>query len=215
MKTETPQANCAPHIVLASASPRRIDLMKNLGIDFLVKPSDLDEVVKEALEPGEIVTELAAHKAARVLALTLAEKLYPQGEPIVVLGSDTIVVLDKDVLGKPPDREGAIAMLKRLSGRKHEVYTGVCVLFIDEHGQQKVYQEVDVSNVYFRQLGQAEIENYVDTGEPMDKAGSYALQGIGAFLIAKIEGCVTNIIGLPVPKTLKLLRRCGINILGQ
>jgi septum formation protein len=206
---------CAPHIVLASSSPRRIELMKNLGIDFLVKPSDLDEVVKEALEPGEIVTELAAHKAQRVLELVVGEKLYPQGEPIVVLGSDTIVVLDKDVLGKPPDRPSAIAMLKRLSGRKHEVYTGVCVLFVEESGQVKVYQEVDVSNVYFRQLGETEIENYVDTGEPMDKAGSYALQGIGAFLIAKIEGCVTNIIGLPVPKTVKLLRRCGINILGQ
>lgn len=205
----------APHIVLASSSPRRIELMKNLGIDFLVKPSDLDEVVKEALEPGEIVTELAAHKAGRVLDLVIGEQLYPQGEPIVVLGSDTIVVLDKDVLGKPPDRASAIAMLKRLSGRKHEVYTGVCVLYADESGQVKVYQEVDVSNVYFRQLGETEIENYVDTGEPMDKAGSYALQGIGAFLIAKIEGCVTNIIGLPVPKTVKLLRRCGINILGQ
>jgi septum formation protein len=204
--------NVNPAIILASSSPRRIELMQNLGLRFEILPADIDEVTS-AQGPAEIVTDLAYLKAKRVKELLNEKKGNLAKQPYVILAADTIVVLDGDVLNKPNDRDDAIAMLTRLSHRCHEVFTGVHLIHCQAEGTVS-YQDVGVSKVYFRQLQKREIEHYVDTKEPMDKAGAYALQGIGAFLVEKIEGCPTNIIGLPISRTVALLRQCQISILG-
>ncbi len=203
-----------PAIILASSSPRRIELMQNLGLRFEILPADIDEVTEHAQVPAEIVTELAYMKAKRVQELFVSKKSRLIKKPHVILAADTIVVLEGDVLGKPTDTADAIAMIFRLSGKCHEVFTGVHVINYRSEGTVS-YQDVGVSKVYFRQLQKGEIEHYVDTKEPMDKAGAYALQGIGAFLVEKIEGCPTNIIGLPIARTIALLRKCEISILGS
>jgi len=170
-------------------------------------------VTEHAQVPAEVVTELAYMKAKRVQEILQEKKSKLLLQPHVILAADTIVVLEGDVLGKPEDRVDAIAMLSRLSQTCHEVYTGVHVIHQDEE-KTVAYQDVGLSKVFFRKLDKKEIEAYVDTKEPMDKAGAYALQGIGAFLVEKIEGCATNIIGLPVPRTVDLLRKCRIKIMG-
>jgi len=205
--------NLNPPIILASSSPRRIELMQNLGLRFEILPADIDEVTEHAQVPAEIVTELAFMKAKRVQEILQEKKSKLLLQPHVILAADTIVVLEGDILGKPNDRDDAISMLTRLSKTCHEVFTGVHVIHRGEN-TTVAYQDVGVSKVYFRSLDRKEIESYVDTKEPMDKAGSYALQGIGAFLVEKIEGCPTNIIGLPVPRTVDLLRKCHVKIMG-
>ncbi|MBS1991615.1 MAG: septum formation inhibitor Maf [Cyanobacteria bacterium SZAS LIN-3] len=205
--------NPNPPIVLASASPRRIELMQNLGLRFEIIPADIDEVTEHAQIPAEIVAELAYLKAKRVQEILQEKKSKLRLQPHVILAADTIVVLDGEVLGKPDNKEHAVEMLTRLSGTCHEVFTGVHVIHQSE-GSTEAYHDVGMSKVFFRQLQKSEIESYVATKEPMDKAGAYALQGIGAFLVEKIEGCPSNIIGLPVPKTVALLRRCGLKVMG-
>lgn len=202
-----------PHgkIVLASTSPRRKDLLTALGLTFQVQPSTIDEIMDPDLEPERLVLNLARQKTEDVFN-SLTRK--PVTERLLVLGADTIVVLDGKFLGKPTDRADAIAMLKRLSGRAHEVYTGVSLIVKEEDGSTNESQSCERSTVYFRNLEDRELEAYVDTGEPMDKAGAYALQGIGAALIEKIEGSHTNIVGLPIPNVVSLLRDCGYPILG-
>ena len=194
--------------------------MKNLGLTFEVLPADIEEITEHAQTPGEVVAELALMKARRTQEI-LKERLSAQvaekpaaAAPYVILAADTLVILDNDILGKPVDRAEAISMLERMSARSHEVYTGVHVIYQDGEGKQHDLDDVGISRVHFRKLTRSEIENYVDSGEPMDKAGAYALQGIGAFLLEGIEGCPTNIIGLPLPLTMALLRRCNISILG-
>jgi len=202
-----------PPIILASSSPRRIELMQNLGLRFEILPADIDEVTEHAQVPAEVVAELAYMKAKRVQEILQEKRSKLLTQPHVILAADTIVVLEDDVLGKPEDRADAIAMLTRLSQTCHEVFTGVHVIHKD--GEKTIaHHDVGVSKVFFRKLDKQEIESYVDTGEPMDKAGAYALQGIGAFLVEKIEGCPTNIIGLPIPRTVDLLRKCRIKIMG-
>lgn len=206
-------------IVLASASPRRISLVKNLGLDFEILPSDIDEIVRPGLSPAEVVAELAESKASRVQELirerggTIAQGDY------VIIAADTIVVFEDDILGKPADREDAIAMLTRLVGNRHQVFTGVHILDVSainlDKSEIRRYHDVEVASVEFRPLSLVEISNYVDTKEPMDKAGAYALQGIGAFMIEKIEGSPSNIIGLPLVLTTRMLRQCGIKIMGE
>lgn len=208
-----------PHLILASSSPRRIDLIKNLGLKFEILPSDLDEIVDAALTPSQVVAELAESKAARV-----KELIQKRGGAIaqshhVILAADTIVVFEGDILGKPVDRDHAIAMLTRLVGNTHEVYTGVHVISVNQSLENQTaavaHHEIEVAKVEFRKLSATEIANYVDSKEPMDKAGSYALQGIGAFMINKIEGSPSNIIGLPLVRTINLLRKCGVQIMGE
>jgi septum formation protein len=135
------------------------------------------------------------------------------------LAADTIVVFEGDILGKPVDRDHAIAMLTRLVGNTHEVYTGVHVISVNQSLENQTavvaHHEIEVAKVEFRKLSATEIANYVDSKEPMDKAGSYALQGIGAFMINKIEGSPSNIIGLPLVRTINLLRKCGVQIMGE
>ncbi|MBU6450452.1 MAG: septum formation protein Maf [Cyanobacteria bacterium REEB67] len=196
--------------------------MKNLGLSFEVLPADIEEITEHAQTPGEVVAELALMKARRTQQILEERRAGEAGAmstqaasaPYVILAADTLVILDNDILGKPTDRAEAISMLKRMSARSHEVYTGVHVIYKEAADKQHEHHEVGISRVHFRKLSTSEIENYVDSGEPMDKAGAYALQGIGAFLLEGIEGCPTNIIGLPLPLTMSLLRRCNISILG-
>ena len=177
-------------IVLASASPRRKELMKNMGLDFSVVVSDADESrADRSVPPGIYVEELAFLKAAAA-----AKKLQKRNDKIVV-SADTIVVLDDDILGKPRDASDAFAMLKRLSGRSHKVYTGFCVLRLSDG--RMVCHDV-CTEVCFRPLSDEKIESYIKTGEPMDKAGAYGIQGLGAMLIDGINGDYFNVVGLPV-----------------
>lgn len=195
-------------LVLASNSPRRKDLLKNLGLNFEVMPSNVDESFDPKLPPAEVVTILAEAKAREI-----GRRLNQTGtsQPTIIVGSDTLVVLDNKIFGQPKSQLEAVQMLKQLSGRQHTVYTAVSLLKLPE---QTTSTACDSSKVFLRHLQPAEIEAYVQTGEPMDKAGAYALQGIGAALVEKVEGCVTNIIGLPVPVVVRLLRESGVKILG-
>jgi septum formation protein len=203
-----PRALNKTRIVLASGSPRRIELLKNLGLSFEVIPSNVDETIPPGISPEELVEMLAIQKAEDVLT-----SLDPH-EDLVIIGADTMVVLDGELIGKPMDVEDAKAMLGRLSERTHVVFTGVAVLEKRRNAELKRFQHVEKSFVTFRKLEEPEIEAYLATKEPMDKAGAYALQGVGAALVEKIEGCYTNIIGLPIPKTVSILRQAGVNILG-
>lgn len=197
-------------IVLASGSPRRLDLLAGLGLKFEVLVSDIDEQT-DLKEPSAIVRHLSLAKA-----LAVAERLSPQTEDggekrTLVIGADTIVVIDGEALGKPESPLHAYEMLMRLSGRAHQVFTGVAVVDCADRSSKTLHQ---VSHVYFRQLDPAEVRHYVSLPEPMDKAGAYALQGVASAFVQRIDGCYTNIIGLPVPDTLNLLREFGLPVLG-
>jgi septum formation protein len=205
-------------LILASMSPRRISLLKNLGLEFEVIPSGMDEIVDPALTPEQVVAQLAEQKAQDVFA-QIKERINESEIPFLIIAADTMVVLNGKLLGKPTDREDAIRMLEGLSGNSHEVQTGVAVVRAEKTAgnsgiKKSMVSLVENSKVTFRPLKRSEIEAYVDTGEPMDKAGAYALQGIGAALVSKIDGSDSNVIGLPVARTVELLRRSGMVILG-
>lgn len=194
------------NLILASLSPRRAELLRQIGLSFQVAPSHVQE--GEPQEPFEHwVQELAMTKA-------LAAKT--SGD-CVVLAADTIVVCENRVLGKPADEDEANAMLKFLSGKKHQVLTGVCVVRAagDLTREKEVYRDVESTRVWFRTLSEAERQAYVSSGEPLDKAGAYGIQGLGALLVERIEGCYFNVVGLPLVKTMQLLRRAGFVLLGQ
>jgi septum formation protein len=189
-----------PTLVLASASPRRRDLLRRLGLDPALRPVDLDETPHDVEPPHDLVVRLAAAKAA-------AGTDRGEGDE-VVLAADTEVVLDGTVLGKPVDDADAAAMLRRLNGRTHEVVTGLAV----RRGEIARLATVTTA-VTFRHLTDDEIAWYVATGEPSGKAGAYALQGAGAVLVASIAGSDTNVIGLPLAETVALLREVGLDLL--
>jgi len=193
-------------IVLASASPRRAELLRQAGLTFRVVPSRLDE--------GKPVKPWA--QWVRDAARFKAESLLPRvGE--VILAADTIVVMGERVLGKPQNKHEAAAMLEFLSGRVHEVMTGICVVHMMGNNEKdvRIYQDVEITKVYFRNLTAQEIAAYVASAEPLDKAGAYGIQGLGALLVERIEGCYFNVVGLPLVKTMQLLRRCGVAVLGE
>lgn len=203
-------------LILASQSPRRIDLLSKLGLQFEVVPSDKEEIIPPGLSPEEVVLAIAEQKGEEVLS-RLSKRIEGEDAPFLILAADTLVVFEGDLLGKPSDREEAIKMLERLSGQTHIVHTGVVVFRAEKtnNGLKKSsINTVESSRVTFRPLTRAEIEAYVDTKEPMDKAGAYALQGIGAALVSKIDGSDSNVIGLPVARAVDLLRRSGMHILG-
>ncbi len=180
-------------IILASASPRRSDLMKQAGFDFRVSTCNTDESYSDSLTPAEIVMELSLRKADAVF-----DKEMPENDAVVV-AADTIVSLDNEILGKPKDRKDAVRMLTELSGRKHQVYTGVAMYYY-VGGRVFIENFADCANVFFRELSQDLINEYVDSWEPMDKAGAYGIQGLGAVLVDKIEGDFYTIVGLPISK---------------
>ncbi len=190
-------------LVLASASPRRSELLRAAGIEFTVRVADIDETVLPGESPGDYVRRLAGEKAQAVARA---------GE--MVLGADTTVVIGGEIAGKPVDAEDARRMLKLLSGQWHEVLTGVSLI---RSGQ--IISEVAVTRVKFSELTEAEIDWYVSTGEPMDKAGAYGIQGYASRFVEGIEGNYSNVVGLPVQVVYRLLKEfelriadCGLRI---
>ena len=188
------------HLVLASASPRRADLLRAAGFTFDTLPVDVDERFLPGEKPGEAVSRLAEAKA--VAAATAL------GPDAVVLGADTTVVIGGQALGKPADTTDAERMLRLLSGQSHEVMTGMCLL----QGQRRLVH-VETSRVRMAPLSEAEIAWYASTGEPSDKAGAYAVQGLGSRFIEGIEGSYSNVVGLPISSLYTLMKELGCAIL--
>ena len=192
-------------IILASNSPRRRELLSSLGIEFEVVTDNSLEVVGENLLPEEIVCELAEFKWTNV-----TQKL-PSGTDAVVISADTVVSVDGKVLGKPTDEDDAEKMLTMLSGRSHFVYTGVCVRDTFSKKKKKFYVKTEV---FFKNLDIIEIKDYINTGEPMDKAGAYGIQDFGALFVEKIHGDYFNVVGLPICKLSEVLKKdFGIKII--
>ena len=190
-------------IVLASASPRRRELLEMLKIKNLeIIPAKGEETVDETLPPDELVRALSRQKAQEVYERTEGR------DECVFIGSDTIVYLDGAVLGKPADEAGAKQMLRSLSGRSHTVYTGVTVI-----SGGRAISEAEETKVFFRELSDAEIDAYIATGEPMDKAGAYGAQGIASLFVERLEGDFFNVMGLPVCRLGRMLEKQGVNIL--
>ncbi|HVO49210.1 MAG TPA: Maf family protein [Steroidobacteraceae bacterium] len=186
----------SPSLCLASVSPRRRELLSQIGVTYTVAAADIDESVRGGETPRQYVTRLAREKA---MAVRRTGQLLP------VLAADTTVVLDGVIFGKPRDRADAIGMLGQLSGRTHEVLTAVALA--DAHA---VKERLSVSSVRFRQLANEECAAYWDTGEPRDKAGGYAIQGLGAVFIESLQGSYSAVMGLPLFETAELLREAGI-----
>lgn len=180
-------------IVLASGSPRRRELLSDIGLEFDVHPSTMDEPKPEAGEAPAAYAQRMAEMKTKDVATHFADS--------IVLGADTIVVLDDQIMGKPQDEDDALAMLSSLSGNTHQVITAFCIAQPDgEIITQAVSTDVDM-----RVSGEAELKGYIATGEPTDKAGAYAIQGIGTFLVTGICGSYTNVVGLPVARVLEEL----------
>lgn len=184
-------------LVLASASPRRRELLALTGLSFAVDAPNVDE--HTALGARDAVQEIAKRKALAAAAL------HPRQ---VVLAADTLVALEDKPLGKPTDEADAFRMLRMLSGRWHQVYTGVCAVAADG----RVLAGLDASQVRFGSMSDADIRHYIATGECMDKAGAYALQGIAGMYIEEVQGTPSGIIGLPLPLTRQLLVQCGLTL---
>lgn len=179
-------------LVLASASPRRKELISLISSDVIIHPSNIDESVPDGISPELVPEFLAVKKAADVAARFKND---------TVVGSDTVVIIDNEILGKPKDREDAACMLRKLGGKTHLVITG-CAIF--KGGKSISFSEV--TKVTFYPLTEEEISSYIDMGEPMDKAGAYGIQGYGALLVKKIEGDFFNVVGLPISKLNKTLK---------
>ncbi len=192
-------AEPSPFLILASASPRRRALLAPTGLAFEVRPAD----IAETFEPGE-----APHSVVERLAEAKARAVAEAAPHAVVLGSDTIVVLDNDILGKPRDAEHAVSMLRRLVGRVHRVLTGVALVSLST---EQVHVLSVESRVTMRAAEEDELRRYVATGEPLDKAGAYAFQGEGRKFVEHVEGSTTNVIGLPLDETCALLRQLGFD----
>jgi septum formation protein len=188
-------------IVLASGSPRRKELLSGLGVSFSVVVSDVNEDIQGTYSPDEIVTMLAQRKAEAVV------KEVQEG---LVIGSDTIVVLDQEVLGKPSSEEDAFSMLCKLQGNVHTVFSGVVIIDVETGSSKVGFQS---TNVKLRPLSEKEILLYISTKEPMDKAGAYAIQGLGATLVESIEGDYFTVVGLPLALTAQYLNEFGVDIL--
>ena len=189
------------NIILASASPRRRELLERIGItDFTVAAPNVDESVEPGLSPADMVETLSLRKARAA-----AENFGPDD---LIIAADTVVALDADVLGKPQDEDDAFSMLSALSGREHRVYTGVTVLQGD-----KIVTEHEETAVTFRELYPEEIRGYIAAGEPLDKAGAYGIQGVGALLVSGIRGDYSNVMGLPVFRLGQVLRGFGLDLL--
>ena len=182
-------------LILASGSPRRSEILRLLGLEHEVRPPVVDESLEDHEAPGDAALRLAVLKAGVVAS----------GPRELVLAADTLVVLEGEILGKPSDPADAVQMLGSLQGREHDVYTGVAVML-----DGRIEAAVAVTRVWFRSLDASECAEYVATGEPLDKAGAYGIQGLGAVLVQRIEGEYFNVMGLPVQLLLTLLERHGL-----
>jgi septum formation protein len=180
-------------LILASSSPRRADILGREGVEFEIKPPPNIKEESAASDPVEHVLLLSKEKA---------QSVSRQVEEGIILGADTIVVLDGEIMGKPQNKEEAFFILKKLSGKKHRVYTGITLL--NKHNG-KMISDYDCTEVKFNQLEDEKIVAYIETGEPMDKAGAYGIQGMGSFLVDSIQGNLDNVIGLPTDKLKEML----------
>lgn len=190
------------HVILASSSPRRKELLERIGVEFSVDPSTSEEIITDT-DPAKVVLSLSRQKA---------EEVASKYENALIIGADTIVSKNDRILGKPKDREDAYRMLKLLEGDIHQAYTGVTV--INKQGQEyKVYSFYSSSDVSFYSMTDKEIYGYIDSGEPMDKAGAYGIQGKSAVFIKEIKGDYNTIVGLPVAMLYQTLLSEGIDLL--
>lgn len=192
-------------LILASSSPRRQELIRSLGLPYIIRVSDADETVEGEITPSEMVEMLSLRKAA-----TVREQLRSSGEQGVIIGSDTIVVFDGKVLGKPADEQDSFRMLKWLQGATHQVYSGIACVDAAT-GKQAVAHRI--TQVRMKPLSDEQIWRYIATGEPKDKAGSYAIQGLGATIVDSIEGDYFNVVGLPLSLLSDLLLEFDIRVL--
>ncbi|MER2060985.1 MAG: Maf family protein [Niallia sp.] len=184
-------------LILASSSPRRKELLEELQIPIVISSSNVDESFDSSLSPEEIVMYLARRKV---------EAIY-SNDKTFILGADTVVCLDGCILGKPHSREEAFQMLSQLSGKTHSVYTGVAIM---ANGKCSTFYEK--TDVLFWELTEEEIHDYLDTGEPFDKAGAYGIQGVGRILVKEIKGDYFTVVGLPISRTVRELKALGFNM---
>lgn len=187
-------------LVLASSSPRRRQLLAMVGAAFEVDPPTTEEYIPPGLAPAEVVVALASAKAEEVAARRPDD---------VVVGADTLVAVDGEILGKPRDAEEARRMLRRLSGRTHEVWTGLAIV---HRARGRVARAAERTRVTFRPLEEGTIDRYVQTGEGLDKAGAYAVQGVGSLFVTRIEGCYFNVVGLPLARLSAMLEPFGVRL---
>lgn len=190
----------AKRVILASVSPRRKGLLQQIGIDFEVVPSDFKEDMTLKLPPPKLAMYLAYGKAKDVA------KRLKEG---IIIGADTFFVFNGKLIGKPKNKEDAIKTLKKISGKTLKVYSGIAI--IDKYSG-KIVKDYELTKIQFRKLAEQEIKAYVNTKEPLDKAASIAIQGLGAIFIKKVNGCYSNIVGLPLHCLFKNLKKIGINI---
>jgi septum formation protein len=191
-------SSATPPLILASSSPRRKYLLKQAGLSFKVIPSNFDENSVSLSKPENYVKTLAEAKATDVSAA------YHDSW---VIGADTVVVINGKILGKPDSKEQARTMLKSLSGKTHQVYTGYCICC---RVKERIFSNTVKTDVRFKNLADNEIEWYINTSEPFDKAGAYAIQGLGTFIVKSIKGSYTNVVGLPVCEVIEFLIEEGI-----
>ncbi len=191
--------------ILASNSPRRREILRELNYDFEVKTAEFDEAAVDLSVPSEGVQKLALGKAMAAAESVVCE------EETLFLGSDTVVALNDVVMGKPADEDDAFAMLSSLSGNTHTVYTGAAAVVVGADGSVlKTETLVEATDVTFFDLSEEEIREYIATGEPMDKAGAYGIQGLGCVLVEGIKGDYLTVVGLPAAKVARLLKRLGV-----
>ena len=206
-------------IILASASPRRKELLEQIGLEFEIVPAKGEEVITKTA-PEEVVMELSGQKAREVAGLvslytkTHSDIMTPQD--MLIIGADTVVAAkngqgETEILGKPKDEADAYRMLSMLSGNTHSVYTGVTLVFLDKSGRAGEHCFYEKTDVTMRQMSDLEIHRYIETGEPMDKAGAYGIQGKCAIYIEKIDGNYNNVVGLPISRIYTELKKLGIN----
>jgi septum formation protein len=182
-------------LILASASPRRRDLLRDAGFNFEVRPSQIVEEIQQGELPEDFVRRTAREKALQIAASS------PRGG--LVLGADTVVVIDGQTLGKPSDPQDATRMLRLLSGRTHQVHTGICLVRAPDSIEALKHETTLVT---FRELDEEEIRQYVESGEPSDKAGAYAIQGLASKFVTRISGCYSNVVGLPIALVYEILK---------
>lgn len=198
-------------LILASGSPRRKELLEQVGATFEILPAKGEEVITSS-SPAQVVMELSAQKAEEVAGRYQEELGKNDAVSTVILGADTVVAYENNILGKPKDKEDAVKMLQMLSGNTHSVYTGV-TLVLCKNGKQEKQSFFAETKVTMYSMTEEQIRAYVETGEPMDKAGAYGIQGKGAVLVEKIVGDYNNVVGLPVALVFQNLGKSGIEIL--
>ncbi|MFW5443395.1 MAG: Maf family protein [Methylococcaceae bacterium] len=192
-------------IVLASASPRRKELLDQIGVSYSVHPVDIDETPKQSEDPLDYVQRVAAEKSSACMEIL--------NTSLPILAADTSVVIDGCILGKPENKEHAVAMLNKLSGQKHLVYSAVSLRSYGANNECRHFQALSTTEVRFRTINPKEIQAYWQTGEPVGKAGAYAIQGFASVFVASISGSFSGVVGLPLFETAELLSKQGIKVI--